>query len=83
MNMQLIERIRQNERSFSKGQRRIAKYIEEHYDSVAFMTASKLGVTVGVSESTVVRFATEIGYSCAAAGDPGDDPKPPDDGAAP
>ncbi len=63
MNMQLIERIRQNERSFSKGQRRIAKYIEEHYDSVAFMTASKLGVTVGVSESTVVRFATEIGYS--------------------
>ncbi len=63
MNMQLIERIRENEHSFSKGQRRIAKYIEEHYDSVAFMTASKLGVTVGVSESTVVRFATEIGYS--------------------
>lgn len=61
--MQLIERIRQNERTFSKGQRRIAQYIEEHYDTVAFMTASKLGVTVGVSESTVVRFATEIGYS--------------------
>ena len=39
------------------------RYIEEHSDKVAFMTASKLGATVGVSESTVVRFATEIGYS--------------------
>lgn len=48
---------------FSKGQKRIAKYIEENYDKVAFMTASKLGATVGVSESTVVRFATEIGYA--------------------
>jgi Transcriptional regulators len=48
---------------FSKGQKLIAKYIEEHYDKVAFMTASKLGATVGVSESTVVRFATEIGYT--------------------
>lgn len=48
---------------FSKGQRLIAKYIEEHYDKVAFMTASRLGATVGVSESTVVRFATEIGYA--------------------
>ncbi len=48
--------------SFSKGQKRIALYIEEHYDKAAFMTASKLGETVGVSESTVVRFATELGY---------------------
>lgn len=48
--------------SFSKGQKRIAIYIEEHYDKAAFMTASKLGETVGVSESTVVRFATELGY---------------------
>ncbi|MGN0479691.1 MAG: MurR/RpiR family transcriptional regulator, partial [Hominenteromicrobium sp.] len=63
MNIQLTDRIKQNARSFSKGQRLIAKYIEEHYDKVAFMTASKLGSTVGVSESTVVRFATEIGYS--------------------
>ena len=50
-------------KEFSKGQKLIAKYIEEHYDKVAFMTASKLGATVGVSESTVVRFATEIGYT--------------------
>ncbi len=47
---------------FSKGQRLIANFIAEHYDKAAFMTASKLGTTVGVSESTVVRFATELGY---------------------
>jgi DNA-binding MurR/RpiR family transcriptional regulator len=56
-------RIQNKMPSFSKGQRLIAKYIEEHYDKVAFMTASKLGATVGVSESTVVRFAMEIGYA--------------------
>ena len=63
MNSQLAERIKEKSPTFSKGQRLIAKYIEEHSDKVAFMTASRLGVTVGVSESTVVRFATEIGYS--------------------
>ncbi len=63
MNIQLTDRIKQNAKSFSKGQRLIAKYIEEHYDKAASMTASKLGSVVGVSESTVVRFATEIGYS--------------------
>lgn len=63
MNNQLTARIHERMPKFSKGQRLIAKYIEEHYDKVAFMTASRLGATVGVSESTVVRFATEIGYS--------------------
>lgn len=48
--------------SFSKGQRRIAQYILESYDKAAFMTASRLGKNVGVSESTVVRFAVELGY---------------------
>ena len=47
---------------FSKGQKRIAGYILENYDKAAFMTASKLGKLVGVSESTVVRFASELGY---------------------
>ena len=47
MNSQLAERIRQKSGSFSKGQRMIARYIEEHSDQVAFMTASKLGQTVG------------------------------------
>ncbi|WP_312693367.1 MurR/RpiR family transcriptional regulator [Caproiciproducens sp.] len=63
MNNLLAVRIRNKMGDFSKGQKLIAKYIEEHYDKVAFMTASKLGATVGVSESTVVRFATEIGYT--------------------
>ena len=47
---------------FSKGQRRIAAFITNHYDEAAFMTAAKLGEEVGVSESTVVRFATELGF---------------------
>lgn len=48
--------------ALSKGHKLIAKFILEHYDKAAFMTASRLGNTVGVSESTVVRFATEIGF---------------------
>ena len=48
--------------SFSKGQRQIARFITENYDKAAFMTAGKLGKMVGVSESTVVRFAAELGY---------------------
>ena len=47
---------------FSKGQQRIAKYIAESYDKAAFMTASRLGKIVNVSESTVVRFAVELGF---------------------
>ena len=47
---------------FSKGQRRIAQYIMDSYDKAAFMTANKLGKTVGVSESTVVRFAVDLGF---------------------
>ncbi len=47
---------------FSKGQKQIAKFIVENYDKAAFMTACKLGKTVGVSESTVVRFASELGF---------------------
>ena len=48
--------------SMSKGQKKIAEYIISHYDKAAFMTAAKLGATVGVSESTVVRFAMELGF---------------------
>lgn len=47
---------------FSKGQRRIAEYIRDHYETAAFMTAFRLGETVGVSESTVVRFAAQLGF---------------------
>lgn len=47
---------------FSKGQKRIANYIKEHYGEAVYLTAAKLGAIVGVSESTVVRFAIELGY---------------------
>ena len=59
----LMNRIETLMPKFSKGQKLIAKYIQTEYGKAAFMTAAKLGETVGVSESTVVRFATEIGYS--------------------
>lgn len=58
----LLAKIQNNMDTFSKRQKAIAKYIVEHYDKAAFMTASRLGATVNVSESTVVRFATELGY---------------------
>ena len=58
----ILSLMQQKAYSFSKGQRKLASYITEAYDKAAFMTASKLGVTVGVSESTVVRFAVELGY---------------------
>ena len=58
----LIKRIEEHRPDFSKGQKRIAAYIEEHYDKAVFLTAAKLGKAVNVSESTVVRFAMELGY---------------------
>ncbi|MBR4098958.1 MAG: MurR/RpiR family transcriptional regulator, partial [Clostridium sp.] len=62
MNRDILAVIQENMSTFSKGQKRIANFILESYDKAAFMTASKLGKTVGVSESTVVRFAAELGY---------------------
>ncbi|MDR3983037.1 MAG: MurR/RpiR family transcriptional regulator [Dysosmobacter sp.] len=58
----ILHIIETNMSSFSKGQKLIGHYILENYDKAAFMTASKLGRLVGVSESTVVRFASELGY---------------------
>ena len=49
-------------KKLSKGQKLIVDYITHHYDKAAYMTAAKLGEAVGVSESTVVRFALELGY---------------------
>lgn len=48
--------------TFSKGQKQIARFIIDHYDKAAYMTASKMGAEVGISESTVVRFVMELGY---------------------
>ena len=58
----ILMQIRSDLPSFSKGQKRIANYILESYDKAAFMTASRLGKMVEVSESTVVRFAVELGF---------------------
>ena len=58
----VMERLDTNYSKFSKGQRRIADFIRENYDKAAYYTAAKLGAEVGVSESTVVRFATELDY---------------------
>ncbi len=62
MKRNLIAMIEEGMSTFSKGQKRIANYILEHYDKAAYMTASKMGALVGVSESTVVRFAIELGF---------------------
>jgi len=62
MNQDILALLKSRASGFSKGQRKIAAFITEYYDKAAFMTASRLGNTVGVSESTVVRFAMELGY---------------------
>ena len=62
MNHDILTLIQENIHTCSKGQKRIANFILDSYDKAAFMTASRLGKRVGVSESTVVRFAAELGY---------------------
>ncbi len=63
MTKNILHTIQSNKDSFSKGQKRIAQYILDNYDKAAFMTAAKLGRTAQVSESTVVRFAAQLGYA--------------------
>lgn len=58
----LIVRIKRAYDTFSKGQKQLAAYVLKNYDKAVFMTAAKLGKEVGVSESTTVRFATQLGY---------------------
>ena len=62
MNSDVLSLIRTNMDGFSKRQRVIANYILSNYDKAAYMTASRLGKAISVSESTVVRFAAELGY---------------------
>ena len=59
---ELISRVNERYGSLSKGQKLLATYITDNYDKAVFLTAAKLGKVVGVSESTVVRFATQLGY---------------------
>ncbi len=62
MNNDVLAAIKSLSPTFSKGQRRIAAFINDNYEKAAFMTAGKLGLAAGVSESTVVRFASDLGY---------------------
>lgn len=62
MKQDLLKTIEMNMSTYSKRQKQISLYILENYDKAAYMTASKLGSVVNVSESTVVRFATELGF---------------------
>ena len=59
---ELLQNIDKRYSKLSKGQKKLADYIREDYDKAAFLTAAKMGAVVGVSESTVVRFATTLGY---------------------
>lgn len=59
---ELLLRIEERYKRLSKGQKRLADYVCENYDKAVFLTAARLGDIVGVSESTVVRFATQLGY---------------------
>lgn len=59
---ELRMRIEEKYRDLSKGQKRVAEYVLDNYDKAVFLTAARLGEVVGVSESTVVRFATQLGY---------------------
>lgn len=61
-NNDLMSRINAQYNGMSRGQKRIANYITDYYDQAVFLTAAKLGEAVGVSESTVVRFAMSLGY---------------------
>ncbi len=59
----LLSKINEKYGKMSKGQKLLANYIIDNYDKAAFLTAAKLGEIIGVSESTVVRFASYVGYS--------------------
>lgn len=62
MTRDILALLQEKSSTFSKGQKALARYITECYDKAAFMTASRMGKTVGVSESTVVRFAVDLGF---------------------
>lgn len=58
----ILKKIERNYKNFSKSQKLMADFVINHYEKAAYMTANKLGIAIGISESTVVRFATEIGF---------------------
>ena len=60
--LELLALLAERMPALSKGQKRIAQFLAEHYDKAVYLTAARLGEITGVSESTVVRFAIELGY---------------------
>ena len=62
INNELLQKIDEKYPRLSKGQKKLTDYIRQEYDKAAFLTAAKMGEVVGVSESTVVRFAMTLGY---------------------
>lgn len=62
MEYDIISNINRNFQKFSKGQKKLAEFILKNYEKAVFLSAAKLGETVGVSESTVFRFAVSLGY---------------------
>lgn len=62
MNQDLFELLEDKKSNASKSHRKIADFILTHYEKAAYLTAAKLGESVGISESTVVRFASELGF---------------------
>ncbi len=60
--LDVFDKLEQNYNNMSKSHKKIASFIKENYDQAVFMTAAKLGEALGISESTVVRFATAVGY---------------------
>ena len=62
MEKDIISLMKQKQPKMSKSHKVIANYIMDNYEQAVFMTAAQLGKTVGISESTVVRFAASLGY---------------------
>ena len=62
-NSNVISRIKEKYQSMSKSHKAIANFIFDHYDQAVFMTAAKIGEELGISESTVVRFASYLEYA--------------------
>lgn len=62
MKSDVLSKIKAEYNTFSKGQKKISDFLLDHYEAACYLTAAKIGETVGVSESTVVRFASELGF---------------------
>ena len=65
--MGIDERLGQRQATFTKTERRVAAWLEDHGEAVAFQTVSAMAKASGVSEATIVRFARKLGYESFTA----------------